>query len=234
MYYIHDLYADVWESFASREDAAAWWKSNFTDFCDLNVTGKDCFAETELDGFETDDDGFVHPVFYRYGPVLRRYQVFDEDFRSIDIRLWPDSVWNAEPHRCSWPRPWLWNAGYKHRRPGITAPSMAYSTSRQNADCVDYEELYEDGLPAPERDRSAVRPKVLISDFDTWDHMDKSWSGFRSSRCSKSWKDQHKSRRQWGKHKSVPRVPQEIPENGEDLAARLTAEIVLKEYCENI
>ena len=170
--------------------------------------------------------------------MLRRYQVFDDEFRSVDVRLWPEAdpkLWakTALSARSSYSSFWRFRSGSKQHQRSLTGPAMAHSTSRQNTDCVDYEELYDFGLPVPEKDRSAVRRKVLISDGDYAGYLDDGWYRQRGSNCSRSWKDQYKSRKQWGKHRNVPRISQEVPENGEDLVARLTAELISGEnVCE--
>lgn len=225
MYYIHDLYTDTWTAFETQEAVADWWGSKQSADLDLNVTGNDCYSEPVYTGCQIDDDGFTYIIFYDYIARLRRYQVFDNDFRSVDIRQWPDSIWDAryKPNHDVCGR---YHVGPKQSHPSVTGPAMAHSTSRQNTDCVDYDELNEAGLPVPEKDRSEIRRKVLISDGDYENYVSRSWSGCRSEYHPKSWKDQYKSRKQWGKHRHIPRVCQDLPENGEDLADRLMAELV--------
>ena len=75
-----------------RKQAQAWFILNRrrgkVTFDDLNISGKDYVWKNEPtnDYFFIPDYGYIRK--YVRNRYLRRYQVFDESGRSIDIRTW--------------------------------------------------------------------------------------------------------------------------------------------------
>lgn len=214
MFYIHDLYKDDWTEFKSAESLAAWWiKKMGRDFSDLNITGNDCWRYSQW--------GVLDNHFHGHVTGLRRYQVLDEYSRSIDIREWSYSAWHPKPisHKYFW--------GFSGKKPHehrASGPSMHHATARQALNTVNLDDLFEEDLPIPEKDRTKLRRKAVLS---TWDadgyYEDVHWKHYA---CSKCWKDQHKSRKQWGKREHIPRVYHEIPEPGEELVERMSRELL--------
>ena len=192
MYFVHDLYDDTCVKFGSMTDVAYWWRKKAgRDFSQLNITGNDTFTSMERCGWLFTDIG----VIPRYKKVchLRRYQVLDEDDRSVDIRTWPKSVWEWAP---SYP-PCYWPCGFKNNHHRTTGPSMWRGTYRASMDGLDEAELLEENLPLPIQDNTGVRLPFNGTDR-VWDYYDSHYFHWRS----KSWKDQTKARKQWAKHKS--------------------------------
>ena len=210
MYYVRDLYDDTRIKFGSMNDVAYWWRRKVgQDFSQVNITGKDTCTVMEKNGWLRTEIGVI-PTYKRVR-YLRRYQVLDEDGRSVDIRTWPKSVWEWAPSHpaCYWP------CGFKDNHHRTTGPSMWRSPYRASMDGLDEGELLSEGLPLPIRDNSGVRLPFDGTD-SVWDYYDSHYFHWRS----KSWKDQTKARKQWAKHKSKG-------EKREDDWARIDRELTM-------
>ena len=130
MYFVNDLYNDTCAKAGSMTDIAYWWHRKVgRDFFQLNVTGKDTHTAMEKDGswlhIQENGRSYVIPT-YKKVIYLRRYQVLDEDGRSVDIRTWPKSVWEWTP---TYP-PCYWPCGFKSNYHRISGPSMWRGTYR--------------------------------------------------------------------------------------------------------
>ena len=152
------------DQLGSMTDVAYWWRKKAgRDFSQLNITGNDTFTSMERCGWLFTDIG----VIPRYKRVchLRRYQVLDEDDRSVDIRTWPKSVWEWAP---SYP-PCYWPCGFKNNHHRTTGPSMWRGTYRASMDGLDEAELLEENLPLPIQDNTGVRLPFNGTDR-VWDY----------------------------------------------------------------
>ncbi len=215
MYFVNDLYNDTCAKAGSMTDIAYWWHRKVgRDFFQLNVTGKDTHTAMEKDGswlhIQENGRSYVIPT-YKKVIYLRRYQVLDEDGRSVDIRTWPKSVWEWTP---TYP-PCYWPCGFKSNYHRISGPSMGRGTYRASMNVLDESELLDEALPLPIRDCSDVRFPFNGTD-DVWSYYD----GHHCHWRSKSWKDQTKARKQWAKHKRKG-------ENREDKWARHDRELAM-------
>ena len=245
MYYIYDFKMEKYLKLESQTDVVNWWKSRMGhNFGELNITGNDMRYVQESDGFTkfTDRDGVNHSFQnYKYVPYLRRYQVFDNEMRSIDIRDWPKTIWDYHPtYKYS---SWRYT-GRKDHQHRMSGPAMLKNTLLTVQDHIDKEELLEQGLPLPIINKTDVRKGFLFGGTDdVWSFYDKKRNHKWSS--SKSWKDQQKNRKQWAKHKhgSHCRPVLETTEPIEDIFARLEGDgfpvprrlnTVKLHYCERI
>lgn len=225
MFHIYDHSEKTYKDFKAEVDVACWWNTHFRGmrFDELNVSGRDINMVTvqagthmasicgELREFPT----------YKTIPVLRRYQVFDAAMRSIDIRLWSDSIWEHVPQvspMCS-----RWQSGSKPHYHRTAGPALWRRTLRMRADTVSSDELQEDGLPVPMYDRTAYRHGYNFRTADIWDFYEEKADAKLCS--SKSWKDQTRARKQWAKHKSGPcRTYRKESEYDDGLFCRLSDE----------
>lgn len=202
LYNVIDLNSGETIASGTCQQIAHWWRRKFKDqkgnvnFRDLNVTGKDVVICKEKDGFSlVMIDGkltlITNWVRVRY---LRRYQVLDEDGRSVDIRNWSKDVWEYKPPRH---RPLVldWVDGSKSHFHRTSGPSMWRGTFSSSMETADETELLEDGLPLPIQSNVDVR--LPFNTSTVWDYYDR----HHFHRKSKSWKDQSKARKQWGKCK---------------------------------
>lgn len=197
MLYLFDLISNTCTPFESEEELAFWWKRHFADekfrFNELNVTGKDTICAPAFWKW-VDGLGYVafHPEFH-----LRRYHIKDEHGRSIDPRLWSDSIWNAySPYRSNYCFPFL---GYKDHCHRIQGPAMAHRSMRLATDRLDIDELIDENLPVPTR--SVIHISVVSPiNNDFWDDGFYNHK-FHSKTHEKSWKKQSHARKQWARHK---------------------------------
>lgn len=214
MYYVYD-FANGWSyPFETKEELALWWRERDHNFNELNVTGNDIFVNHWYKPILVGEVYFYISTPERY---LRRFQVLDDDGRSIDIRLWPKFVWEwQKPYKS---RYWGWSGSKKHGH-RHSGPALWRGTRRSASISASDWDLIEEALPCPVMDRTAIRKKVL--DIDPYDCIEK--------RCccskSKSWKDQCKARKQWAKQKPQKTTrPCQVSESGEELATRLMSEL---------
>lgn len=226
MYYVYDYVKEAVVMQGTQQEIALWWRGGLlvqgkhllsredrrgkparVDFTQLNVTGKDVYRIPEQDGWYWFKDKDGHPYTvpkYVWVAYLRRYQVFDDAGRSIDIRAWDDSVWHYVPPRQSsqWYPGWMRGAKFHHHR--TSGPSMWRGTLRA---AMDVAEIDED-LPLPIRDNTKVRLPFGGTE-DSWSYYDRHYCHWKSA----SWKDQTKARKQWAKHKTWGKKPARREEN---------------------
>jgi len=204
-YYVFDHENRSYIHFQNQEDLVLWWRRKARGFEDLNVTGKDI--------------GVVHWMQPAWNGCfieksetwLRRYQVFDKEMRSVDIRQWSRTVWDYEaPHV---PYRWASNSRKQHWH-RITGPSFWHGTLKGAVVGKD-----EDVPLFPIKDKSKVRNKVR-EEF-VWDYIDRK----AARRPSRSWKDQSKARKQWGKSKPHSKQAVLDSEPGDAMAERLMKEL---------
>ena len=109
MFYIHDFEKNVDIPLRSEQDVATWWKNTYFRnlqfprhrkpidakdfFRELNVTGKDKGVELHMTN-AADVLALGTPTHYERISRLRRYQVLDEQGRSVDIRSWPEEKYS--------------------------------------------------------------------------------------------------------------------------------------------
>ena len=194
---------------AMRSQKKIWLRTEFmtgkTVFCfdDLNVTGNDMrpgVVEVKY-----------HPVIGTYsvfGKVQRRFQVFDQDRRSIDIREWSQeiidiSLFGPDDHatpeqfsRCPAFRREPCGLGKKNSLHRMTAPAMLHRTLCDAAGSRDtLADIEADVFPI--FDHTAARKRGYGK--HGWNCYDQKWA--RKKNSVRSWKDQRKTPRQWSKHK---------------------------------
>lgn len=207
-FYLKDCITGEYKGFTSMKDLARFWLRKFDKrFDQLNLTGKDILTETVFTGMTLSRNGLPIPN-YEHRRTLRRYQVLDKNGRSVDIRDWPDYVWEPE-HRKSFQ--FVYTGRKSHRR-RVTGPSLQYRLLK---------------APEPDEDASmlgktSIRPKALMDAGDWWHYYERaSCRGYYKPR---SWKDQTRSRHQWTKKPATRRGFSAAQESGEDLARRLCRE----------
>ena len=188
MFFIKDLQTNTYIGPFNERGVANWWTKRFSRkrdfFGELNITGKDYYGE-HLDFFG----------FYFHGTPLhlRRYQVLDEMGRSIDIREWPQSVWQDKPLiaiDCE-----IYYSGKKRNSRRMSGPSMWRKSVREASKEVwTAEELGEENLPLPIMDRSAIRSRVV--ECKPYDYAERHFYGKYAP--SRSWKKRSRAKAQWG------------------------------------
>lgn len=208
-FYLKDCITGEYKGFKSMKDLARFWLRKFDKcFNQLNLTGKDILTETVFKGMSLSRNGLPIPEIEKRR-TLRRYQVLDKDGRSVDIREWPDYVWEPEHSK---PLRFIYT-GHKNNRRRVTGPSLQYRL-----------------LKAPEPDeeesilgKTSIRSKAVMDARDWWHYYDRaSCRGYYKPR---SWKDQTRSRHQWTKKPATRRGFPAAQESGEDLARRLSYEL---------
>lgn len=170
MYYIHDLYTSCILACETKEELAYQWVCK-------NGLGSDMFDNLNITGKDTRPALFEEDAAYS-----RRYQIFDDNQRSIDIRDWDEDVWqkaiNYKPKYKH--KPYVIH-GHKRNKHRIHGPSLHYRTMRAST-----EKNNEYDIPKP-------RNKSIIGNYRNFNE--------RKRHHSKSWKDQRKTRHQWQKQR---------------------------------
>ena len=186
------------------------------DFSDLNVTGKDivpnanfryCFVGGKYVARQVSGDK----------PTLRRYQVFDDDGRSIDIRAWKAEIellaengpsiarTQSSEHQPEFRREPCGYGGKQHCHRRCN-PAM----TKQNLICEVVDDDALAGVPAkyqPVIDHSRARKRGCAhAPFDAVDSMAETKMRYGT----KSWKHQSKSARQWCKYKKGIKVGEDL------------------------
>ena len=189
MFYLMDLYKDTSMSFETRIDLLTYWRFRLVpehrfyaakplDFSNLNVTGNDMYSRPFVDTWK------------------RRFQVRDEQGRSVDIRTWKKEIdiVNAMEHfpwrRSTKPIPRF------RREPAVMGCKMPDRKGRYNAFTKQklrdkwgtVEPDFEDDLLGftPVKDHSAPRVKERHPHKPNLDIQ--------------SWKSSTKNAFQWGRH----------------------------------
>lgn len=185
MYYLRDLLSETATPFPDAPSLARAWRARFgPSFDELNVTGRDTRA-----GMVTRIAGRPARVILERVEWPRRFQVLDEDGRSVDIRAWPEAVFRDEPRH---PRRWFDASAGRHRgNPHRRGPTLQLGAMREAAD-----RTYLDECDArPTRDDSGVRRKAALTPGEFADRCGARW------KKSDSWKDQTRAPRQFARHK---------------------------------
>lgn len=194
-YYLRDLYTGALQPFGSIYDLTRWWtkKLGRKEFYEFNVTGND-----------------LHPDYDKGTLVLtlRRYQVLDENGRSVDIRKLPESIWDFPNIAYSyWPANFM--PGAKSRAHRMTGPKLRRSGFRAITEPTYVTDELLDETTA------AMLPHIDVNKINFHDNMaippfrDEAYycKKERNKYCgSGSWKDQSKARKSWGRHKA-PHMP---------------------------
>lgn len=209
-FYLRDCITGNYQGFTSMKELAKFWRRKFGEsFGQLNLTGKDILTNYVYKGIKLDRNGLPYPQ-YELQRVLRQYQVLDKDGRSIDIRTWPNHVWQPDkPKHLTF----TWT-GRKCNRRRVTGPSLQYRLLKApKAETDEYTAL----------GRTDIRSKALMSPRDWWDYYDR--ASCRSYCKPRSWKNQSRSRHQWARKTPDRRQLVQEQESGENLARRLSDEI---------
>lgn len=221
-YFIKDITKNTtYGPYASKVDllleyrrlTAHSWRDMTIDFSDLNVTGKDTVVKRVRDGYAYSPAIGLYPKYVEQR-VVRPYQVIDDENRSVNIAQWTDDIKEANAilagHRpCSYTSDTTLpryrfdpiSQGRKRHYHRQSHPSMwkATMSDKYNDDMerAEVEEALVELDMCPVRDRSHARTSPL-SRYDADDIVeDRFWARFHN----KSWKRNHKSRKQWCKHK---------------------------------
>lgn len=209
-FYLKDCTTGEYRGFTSMKELAKFWRRKFGDsFDQLNLTGKDILTIHVYKGMTLSRNGLPIPN-YELQRVLRQYQVLDKDGRSIDIRTWPEYVWQPDkPKHLNF----TWT-GRKCNRRRVTGPSLQYRLLKApEAETDEYTAL----------GRTDIRSKALMSPRDWWDYYDR--ASCRSYCKPRSWKNQTRARHQWTKKPASKRAAVFNQESGEALAKRLSDEM---------
>lgn len=191
MYYLRDLLSETVTPFPDAPSLARAWRERFGDsFDELNVTGRDSRAGVirRVVRAGGDSDGETLVVHERV-EWSRRFQVLDEDGRSVDVREWPEDVFRTErraPRRCR-----AANHGGRAAHPHRRGPTLQLGAIRAAADRTYLDECDE----RPTRDNSGIRRKATMTAAEFGDHCGSRW------KKSDSWKDQTRAPRQFARHK---------------------------------
>ena len=213
MFYLKDMSDGKLIGFETPQSLARHWTVKFglNSFEELNVTGKDTINSVSYCGSTTTKDGLVLPI-YKTVVCLRRYQVLDDTGRSIDIRTWPENYFTSKTKR----RYTYFFTGYKRHHRRSSGPSLQMCLLRTSD--PDMEGIM------PVLNRTSLRKKAIMSVDDWYDYY--RHDAERGYYKPRSWKNQTKSRHQWSRKRSKRPACLLFPESGEDLARRLTDELV--------
>ena len=206
MYYLYDLFKGTSTAFHTQESLLYFWREhigrdiwnrrNRLIFDQLNVTGKDVMTWSK---FYCAGSWF----YTERHRDIRRYQVFDDDGRSIDIRQWKEALSAVEsgnylPLRKkrhimysfrNGPVPYVRKPQW-HR---IGCESFYRSSMRALVD-----DPLEDLDIRPVIDHTGVRKSGRKLKFSGWDNAEAKAAGKYNRRC---WKNSCKTPHQWAKHK---------------------------------
>lgn len=206
MYYLCDLYKGSSIAFQTQESLLyywserighdGWYRRNRLIFDQLNVTGKD---EMVWSKFYSAGSWF----YTEWHRDIRRYQVFDEDGRSIDIRQWKEALAAVESGRYQpirknrriefsfrdGPVPYIRKL-HEHR---IGAEAFYRSSLRALVD-----DPLEDLDVCPVINHTGVRKRHRKLKYSSWDNAEAKAAGKWNRRC---WKNSCKAPHQWAKHK---------------------------------
>lgn len=225
MFYLIDLKTGTARAFETRLELADTWARMFPEyrrFEQLNITGSDTYAYHTTDGYGRIPDGNGGTVLIPFRKLVygtRRYLVLDEDNKHIDIRTWGSGIWDNVPTRHTYRRTRFYSGAKRHSH-RISGPSGYRRTMRAMSDTG----LLEDIDTCQHENSLKPRPKTRIRGVAVYDwYEEKACRPYNSSKC---WKDQCKSRRQYKKHTwDNSRQDTYVPEDGEELAARLMEEL---------
>lgn len=167
------------------------------------------------------DGEYVRDYITKYERCIRRFQVLDEDGRSIDIRNWSYAIWHPVKKKSThWHFPCNGFRSHWHR---VKAPSGYRRLLAARSMVLDEDDL---SLLTPAQ-VNAILPQSkselerYVTSYDWYD--ERVASSWKSSKC---WKDQCKAPRQYARHKARENpVRKYVPEDGWDLAARLSEEL---------
>lgn len=187
MYYLYDLKNDEVVSKAeTREDLLKAWVKYACGIRGRVYTPVNRFQNPFLELSMTDYDTRcvlvnINSEYENNYHVLRRFRVYDSNWKIIDIREWPECnvPFSYKPIIIGYYRSW-----HKCSHKSCKGPSFHKR---------DLQSKHKD------EDYSVIKP-AKISSIDAWDYIEDKYFGSYCS--SKSWKDQSKSRHQWEKHKS--------------------------------
>lgn len=213
MYYLIDIISGttVYKAADKRDLLGCWARVATTNrdgslnFRELNVTGNDTVAEWVMDGRYFFPDGRACPT-YTEQLRLRRFQVKDDKGCSCDIRVWEEDI-HSSPSGGFWysrhygmperlpefRREPALQGGKKHYR-RMSYPAMAHGTLRDLYAQPDVDA--DEDSPVCPSDIPPVRYRG-VNRYTTYDLAETKYF----NRGSRSWKENSKSRRQWGKHK---------------------------------
>lgn len=171
-YVLYDVILQRGYPFSSRSELITWWLRNYGyDFSDFAMNPNDTYAP---------DVGF--PV----EPVRRRYMVYDQMGRVVDIRTWDMAHILAPKSRSQ--RVYTGKRDHEHR---LSGPAMRRNQMRRQTETERFCPVT--GYPIP--------PVRNTADWDLSSYYAKKFmSKYSGSRC---WKDQAKSGRQFAKHSPV-------------------------------
>lgn len=192
-------------------------------FRDFNPTGKDAYRVDAVvsrricrgeDGSRT-----IVPV-YETAYKLRRYSVTDDAGRYVDIRAWPEAVWEraAKTYDYSWILVANGARCHAHRLHGASGYLRAARAAGERPD----PELAA-VLTGAQLDGISVKGRDLVPGADCVDWFERRFAAKHKS--SKCWKDQAKASRQYGRHRGCRRTAKPVAEDGCALAGRLSAEL---------
>lgn len=179
MYYIKDLYQNEVYCCDTKEQLVETYRNLDYNFENLNITGNDIYRST--------DPHTLEPVWY-----LRRYQVFDREFRSIDVREMNTSI-SVSIHKRD---RYTYNNGHKRhysRSHGAAFRRRDLKNIASISDNIDDE--YEYTLPK-------MRNKAVISTMENWSHYEKKLTKYYGCNGTKSWKDQRRTKHQYEHNKA--------------------------------
>jgi len=194
--------------------SCATWKRMTIDFSALNVTGKDTVVKTVQDGYHYNPRLGTIPLYVTQ-QVMRPYQVIDDEGRSVNITQWAKDIKEAEAilsgqrsfshvEDTALPRyrfdPATQGRKQHYHRPLYPSMWKATMAEKYNIDMerAEVDEALMELDMCPVRDKSRTRTSQY-SHCDVYDIVEnRCLARFRNK---SSWKKNHKSRKQWGKHK---------------------------------
>lgn len=212
-YRLIDLYTGKEVKFDEKRSLLFYWgqyigrsvsKRFALDFEMLNVTGKDISTEPF---FIEAHAPLMRPTWQMHR-VTRRYQVFDDEGRSVDIRKWSTEIADVESGKyVPWTRSSSSKETFTFRRGPVPYIRKQHAhrlgtESFFHASLIALEEKpLEDTDISPVIDHSSVRKRGRKLKFESWDNAEMKANNKWNRRC---WKDSSKAPRQWAKHKNRP------------------------------
>lgn len=181
-------------TFKTQQSLIDWWKKTEgkKNFDELNITGNDLHPSEPIVYWDQDLCDYKE-VRNKQPGYIKRYTVTDNTGRSVDIRDWPDELWEHKKEPIDWAArfPRMYNG---HKRRCRRTKGMSFN----HHDLQNYASIDEDDLP-DNVSLQAIKKRKPPTGWASWDCVDKRMKNKGTK--PKSWKNQTKSTKQYNKHK---------------------------------
>lgn len=173
-------------TFRLQKQTSSWI---FREDKNINVTGKDKTVITNFDYFKG-EDGHFHLYIKSVESYLKSTLYYDGNYRTIDVRNYKNEViqYIYATNGCHYSSNFYNRHRLQHRRKRFHSGTHAHNKCRRCKRVLKFSSIPEYKIFVKGKD------KQLPYGYEAYET-------FRRVSCS--WKDQSKSRKQWGKHHNI-------------------------------